>query len=246
MRCQWLKWRFLLIVLCFLLTGCIQYDLDLAFDSQTHGQWVQVLQWRGGTIAPNSTLESWLADLRDRTQEIGGRAEFLGEKGFQITVPFNNGQELVTQFNQFFNPPMPASPFTLPNGEPIQAEMTLQQGNWLFAIHNRLGITIDLTAIPDLTDTGFALLQGTQLLTGEIHVRAPWGVRLPDRPTSQPAVDWPLMAGERNQLMIEFWVPSPIGIGAGAIALLMLASYGLKYGILARLSPQKVSDPNPQ
>lgn len=218
-----------MLLLCvILLTGCLQYDLNIQFDSQTHGQFVQQLHWRGGAIAPNSTLAPWLQALTERTEAIGGKLQMLGEDTLEITVPFNNGKDLETRFNRFFKPSTEAFPLTLPSGEPIQAELSIQQGNWLMAIYNHIRLTFDLTAIRDLTETGFPLLQGTQLLEGRIVLTTPWGLKSPTLDLSTKD-SWILTVGEVNQIEADFWVPSPIGIGAAAIALFILIGYAFKY-----------------
>jgi hypothetical protein len=227
---RWFKacLQWVLILSVVLLTGCLQYDLDLQFDSQTHGQWIQQVRWRGGGL-PASSLEPWLTVLRDRTQAVGGKIETVSDNALVITVPFNNGQELVSTFNRFFNPPEADLPLTLPGGEPIQAHLDLRQGNWLLAIHNHLTVKIDLTSVPDLTHSGLPLLQGQQLLVGQVALHAPW-VRSPTHTWTSEA-NWSLVPGQVNQWEADFWVPSPIGIGAIAIVLLVLLGYGLKYGL---------------
>jgi len=224
---QWGRWTIVLGAL--LLTGCLQYDLDLQFDSQTHGQIVQQISWRNGAIAQNATLQPWLQLLTERAAAVGGQVRLRDEEGFILTIPFNNGRELQTQFNQFFHPSETELPLTLPDGEPIRAELSLQQGNWLLAIRNHLSLQIDLTAVPIVTAPSLPLLQGAQLLTGTVSLSTPWGVSAPA--SGSPAVDhWSLVAGEVTQIDADFWIPSPIGIGALAIALLVLVGYGLKYG----------------
>ncbi|NER78663.1 MAG: hypothetical protein F6K42_03615, partial [Leptolyngbya sp. SIO1D8] len=43
---RWLQrcLRGFLVLAVVLLTGCLEYDLDIQFDSQTHGQWIQQLR----------------------------------------------------------------------------------------------------------------------------------------------------------------------------------------------------------
>ncbi len=226
----WIKacLRGIVLLGTLLLVGCLQYDLDIQFDSQTHGQLVQQLHWRGGAIASDAELTPWLKLLTERTEAVGGKRQFLRDNGLEITVPFNNGHDLERRFNQFFNPPEADIPFTLPSGEPVQAELSLQQGNWLVAIDNHIHIRLDLTAVPDLKDTGLPLLQTTQLLEGQIALTTPWGVTsaTPDMPSPDT---WSLSAGEVNQFDADFWVPSPIGIGALMIGLAVAIGYGVKY-----------------
>jgi hypothetical protein len=218
-------WRIGLLLSLLLLTGCLQYDLDIQFDSQTHGQLVQQLRWRGN-VAANSELQEWLAVLSDRTDLVHGRTQFLDGQTFAITIPFNNGRELESKFNEFFK--AADTPFTLPSGDPITAEMALQQGNWLFAIDNHLALRIDLSAVPDLATTGLPLLQGQQLLDGQVTLTAPWV-----RSRSQTLTDsetWSLVPGEVNTMVVDFWVPSPIGIGAAVILLVVAIGYVVKHG----------------
>ena len=221
-------WRIGLLLSLLLLTGCLQYDLDIQFDSQTHGQLVQQLHWRGSAAA-NSDLQAWLEVLSDRAALVGGRTEFLDNQSFAITVPFNNGQELADRFNDFFQSAATETPFTLPSGDPIQAEMSLQQGNWIFAIYNHLALRVDLTAVPDLTKTGLPLLQGQQLLDGHVTLTAPW-VRSRAQALTQ-AESWSLVPGAVNTIEADFWVPSPIGIGAAVILLVVAIGYVAKYGL---------------
>ena len=80
-----------------------------------------------------------------------------------------------------------------------------------------------------LTNTRLPLLQGQQFLTGRIQVSAPW-VELPSGALASSET-WALIPGEVNEIAANFWVPSPIGIGAAAIALLVLVGYACKYWI---------------
>ena len=230
----WLKrcWQLAIVLSALLLTGCLQYDLDIQFDSQTHGQLVQQLQWRGGAIATNAELQQWLELLSKRTHLVGGKTQFLTNNTFEVTVPFNNGRDLEAKFNQLFNSTNTESPFTLPSGDPIRAELSLRQGNWIVAIYNHLNLRLDLTTVPDLAETGLPLLQGQQLVEGRVKVAAPW-VHLPSGDWVS-RTSWALIPGEMNVIEADFWVPSPIGIGALAIGLFVAVGYGLKYGLISR------------
>ena len=223
-----------MILAVVLLSGCLQYDLDVRFDSQTHGQFIQHLRWRSGAIASRTTEDPWLQILADRTEAVGGKLKFLADDALEIKVPFNNGKDLEARFNQFFNPPEEETPLTLPSGEPIQAELSLQQQNRFVAIYNHISLRLDLTAIPDLADARLPLLQAAKLLEGSIALTTPWGIKSP-MPELSDAGTWFLVAGEVNQLEADFWIPSPIGIGALAIALLMGLGYGLKYAVFSKL-----------
>lgn len=221
--------RVALLGCMLLLTGCLQYDLDVQFDSQTHGQLVQQLHWRGGEIAADPQWSQTLQRLRDRTAAVGGTTTFPDAQTLTIAIPFHNGDDLETKFNQFFDPSVADTPLTLFGREPVSAHLSLHQGNWLGVIFNHVTIRFDLTAVPDLTATGLPLLQGQQLLTGQVSVTAPWVRSLAGN--FEPSQSWALLPGEVNEIEADFWVPSPIGIGAAAIALLVLIGYALKYWV---------------
>ncbi|WP_448169484.1 DUF3153 domain-containing protein [Leptolyngbya iicbica] len=211
-----------------LLTGCLQYDLNIQFDSQTHGQLVQQLHWRGAEVLTNPDWSQRLTELRDRTAAVDGTIRFVDEQTLTITIPFNNGAELEQKFNDFFNPETITSGlFNLPSGEAITAHLALRQNNWFGVIFNHVDIQFDLTSVPDLTATRLPLLQQQQLLIGNVMLTAPW-VRLPTGELTA-AEQWALVPGQVNTLTADFWVPSYIGIGAAAIALFVLIGYGLKY-----------------
>lgn len=226
---RWFKavWRLAIISCVLLLTGCLQYDLDIQFDSQTHGQLLQRLHWRGAEVFTRAEWSEGFQVLRDRTAAVGGTTRFLDEQTVEIAIPFNNGAELETKFNEFFAPQAAATPFTLLGGEPVAAQLSLHQGNWFGVIFNHINMQFDLTAVPDLTNTGLPLLQGQQLLTGRVQVAAPWVRSLTGE--LMPSAQWTLVPGKVNEIEADFWVPSPIGIGAAAIALLVLVGYALKY-----------------
>lgn len=228
--------RFTLILGALLLTGCLQYDLDIQFDSQTHGQLVQQFYWRGSATAAQSVSEPWLEVLTERLLAVGGQSRFLADGKLEVTVPFNNGKDLEARFNQFFSPPDKTLPLVLPGKTPIQAKLSIAQVNRFLAIHNHINLLIDLTAVPDLTNTALPLLQQVQLFNGAITLTVPWNLRSPTEEGSSKK-NWSLVPGQVNQFEADFWVPSPIGIGACAIALLVALGYGLKYGILKKSTP---------
>ncbi len=226
---RWFKtlYRLILIGCVLLLTGCLQYDLNIQFDHQTHGQLIQHLHWRSAEVTAGSEWSQGLQRLRDRTAAVGGTTRLLDAQTLEIVIPFNNGPELETKFNAFFDPDESAVALTLPGGETLSAHLSLRQGNWFGVIFNHVTIQFDLASVLDLTTTRLPLLQGQQLLTGQVQVTAPW-VRSPTGELTT-ANTWSLVPGELNEIEADFWVPSPIGIGAAAIALLVLIGYALKY-----------------
>ena len=227
---RWLKivGQLVMIAGVLLLTGCLQYDLDIQFDSQTHGQLTQELHWRGAEGLTNPDWTQRLDELRDRTAAVDGTIRFVDEQTLTITIPFNNGAELEQKFNEFFNPETSTTGLlNLPSGETITAHLVLRQNNWFGVIFNHVDIQFDLTAVPDLAATRLPLLQTQQLLVGNVRLTAPW-VRLPTGELNG-SEEWSLVPGTLNTLAADFWIPSYIGIGAAVVALFVLIGYGLKY-----------------
>ncbi len=214
--------------LLVLLTGCIQYDLDVQFDSQTHGQIVQRLQWRDALGVTPAAVQSWQQALTQRVHTVGGRVRVQGEGQIEITIPFNNGADLQQRFNQFFGEGEPLPRLQLPGGEPIAATLTVTQGNWLVAIATHVTLWVDLRSVPVFTDSPSALLRQVQVWQGQVSFTTP-GPVWDDRAQAVRTTPWQLQPGAINQIEVRFWVPSPIGIGAGAIALGVAIGYGLKY-----------------
>lgn len=233
----------MLALAALLLSGCIQYDLDIQFDSQTHGQVVQRVQWQGAA-GSTAEIDAWVAQWMNRASAVGGSAKRLTNGGLKIVLPFYNGADLVQRFNQFFAPPEGEAAFTLPDGDTLTAELHLQQGNWLVAIHNQLTLRVDLTAVPDLLASAPPVLQGIQLLEGSFSLTTPWGLDrhtaiAPNAVNSDPdaasaIAHWPLTPGTVNEFEIGFWVPSPIGIGAIAIAAWVALGYAIQSGVQRR------------
>lgn len=232
--------RVLLVGGMVLLTGCIQYDLDLQFDSQTHGQIVQRLHWSNGGAVSAAQLQAWQSPLGDRVRQVGGQLRQVDPLTLEVTVPFHNGADFVDRFNRFFGGDAAHTPLTLPTGDPLAATATLSQGNWGVALFNRLSLRVDLRALPDGEALPGARLQSVQWWTGAIALTTPWGLRAvtasptalpgsPPAPRDGTNARWALVPGQVNYLEVTFWLPSPIGIGLLGIGVLVAIGYGLRY-----------------
>ena len=218
-----------IILMAGLLTGCFQYDLALHFDHPHHGQVVQRLHWSGTSALGPGTSPDWQRQLGERVRQVGGQVRSPAPDTLEITLPFTNGRDLVHRFNQFFGSEAPGTPLTLPGGAPLTAHLDLHQGNWLLAVYTQLTLEVDLRALPDGSALGAPRLQAVQWFTGQVTLETPWGWRSPTLPDQGAEVPWPLAPGQLNTVEASFWLPSPIGIGAGIIALLVMGGYGLKY-----------------
>jgi len=95
-------------------------------------------------------------------------------------------------------------------------QLRFQERNWLVGVHQHLGLEIDLRELPPLP--GLALSIGLEPLRSRAVQRAE------PLPVDRPGPDqlaWPLRAGAINRLELQCWRWSPLGLGAGAIALLL-------------------------
>lgn len=240
-RLRWQRLGLILGVslLTLLLSGCFEYDLGIQFDSQTHGQIVQQIHLSPRAAAlGGESVEQWLADLKGQVRRLGGQVRRADAETLILTVPFGNGADLVRQYRRLFQSDTPtglaiADLATVPSG------LSLQQQNRVFAIRNQLVYDLDLRALPRSREDRSGLLGSAQdWLDLRFSLRTPWGISRLEADTPPPAVrgaqsGWSLQPGQLNHIAVTFWVPSPIGLGAGAIGLLVLLGYGLKYGAAA-------------
>jgi hypothetical protein len=236
------QWRtFLTIIFAsFLLSGCVDYDIAINFESQTHGEIVQHIQLgQQLTSFSGTTVQEWLDSIKERANQLGGRTKQLKEGEVLVTIPFNNGAELEEKFNDFFNPLDKQKSRPVPDLPDIKSHLTVTQSNWIFAIRNRLVYDLDLSALSVLSSNGNVLLSPGSILDLDFSLNTPWGARkletdlqsiATEKPDSQ--FSWKLKSGQVNHLETVFWVPSPIGIGALVIILLVALGGFLKYRLL--------------
>jgi len=256
-------WIVLLLV-PMLLTGCVEYDVGINFESQTHGEIVQHIQLGERLKAfSSSTAQVWLDSIERRTRQLHGQVKRSSDREITVKIPFNNGAELVDKFNQFFNPDQGSqgelanSPETqIPD---ISSQMTLRQRNVLLAIYNHLNYELDLRSLGVISSNGTVIVSPGVLLDLEFTLNTPWGAQavisddglMPQSRNNGRQLVWTLQPGQVNHLETRFWVPSPIGIGALIIALFVTVSIFLKDKLLPALGmgqrkPLKAKKPQPE
>ncbi|MGD1855132.1 MAG: DUF3153 domain-containing protein [Leptolyngbyaceae cyanobacterium] len=210
----------ILIVLALGLTGCVDYQLGIQFDSQTHGVLVQTLHLDERFVALNSEArQQWLQVFIEEAKTFSGKVASLDDGTLQVSIDFNNGSELVQKFNQLFA--KDGLMTQVPGAPPLLAHLDLTQKNWGVALLNSLHADIDLSALKADTaigDGGALDRWRTLDLRFQIH-------------SVGQAHRWPLQPGQINTIDATFWVPSPIGIGAVVIALLCAGGYGVRYSL---------------
>lgn len=258
-----------IIAACLMLSGCVKYDVEVAFDSQTHGEIVQHIKIGERLTAFSSeTANAWLDSIEHRVRKLRGRTKRISSQETISRIPFNNGAELAAKFNEFLQPvearkssargaKVGQEETVLPE---IASEMRLRQNNLLLVLRNRLSWDLDLTSLGAIAADGNVLIGTGALLDLKFALATPWGARIVTTTApgeTQPGVVnlapevkdggrkliWTLQPGLVNHIEAVFWVPSPIGLGAVAIGLFIAAGYHLRYRLLPAPGGSKTATP---
>ena len=245
---------FLPLVFCVLnlVTGCVQYDVGVNFDSQTRGEIVQHIKLGERlTSFSSDTVAEWFKSVERRVRLLDGKTKRLSDREVLVSIPFNNGAELEDKFNQFYNPiaQTAKSRVTSPLETDLpkfESHLSVKQNNLLLVLRNRLSLELDLRSLSLLSSNGSLLLSPGGLLELDFSLNTPWGAKsiettvtgalVPESYQQGKQLVWKLKPGEVNYLEAMFWIPSPVGIGALIIALFVAAGISLKYQILPALS----------
>ncbi|WP_206688520.1 DUF3153 domain-containing protein [Cyanobacterium stanieri] len=229
----------LFVVLIVFLTGCVRYDVGVNFSQANNGTIIQHIKL-GEQLTSFSEGEgnAWLNGIQKQALSLHGKVKRLSAEELVVTIPFNNGQDLVDKFNQFFVSGVDASGLTRARGESLldlDASMSIQQNNGIFFERNVLHFSADLTPLGVVSDEGNIIISSGDLINLQLNFNFPWGAKLVtnDFPTWQRGEDnqyhVTLKAGQVNDVRAIFWLPNYIGLGAVAIALFTLLGFILKY-----------------
>lgn len=247
---------FVVALTAIALCGCVDYEVGIHFDHQTHGEIVQHIDLsRRFANLSSDNVRQWTDSLNRRARSLQGYTKKQGDRSLLVVLPFNNGDELAEKFEQFFNPVdnravAPEKAGQIPE---LETHLDLTQRNFVFALSNHLTLDTDLRALGVLSSEGNLLVSSGGLVDLQFRIETPWGASVADydgstAPTLKDnALIWPLQPGEIQHLEVDFWLPSPIGIGAAVIVLVVsLASY-LKHQLLPALGiGKKDNPPQPQ
>ncbi|MEO1622099.1 MAG: DUF3153 domain-containing protein [Cyanobacteria bacterium J06632_3] len=231
------------VLLCPLLFGCVDYDLNIRFDSQTHGEIVQTIHLSERLLAfTEGDRIPAFEQFSARAKAVSGKARRLDEDTLQVTIPFYNGAQLVERFNAFYDA---SSNFETAAGLPnVRSHLALTQQNYLLALRNHL--TYDLQIDELQADLATPIRFNNRFnspsppsdnawLNLDFHLTTPWGLVNESTGDAEPiqSADWHLEGNRPHHIEATFWVPSPVGIGAAAIALFCCVGYLLRYLILS-------------
>ncbi len=234
-----LFWSLLLVSV--LLSGCVQYQVGVNFAHPNHGEIVQHIKLGERLISfSGDSVTAWLDSIERRAKKLQGKAKRLSNQEISVTIPFNNGTELVEKFNAFFNPTGKKNTETVTNQESelpqIDSRLSLNQNNFLLLVRNQLSYDLDLRALELISTNSNLQVGSSSILEFEFSLNTPWSARSvetaenaihPEKQGRQLA--WKLQPGQLNHMEAVFWLPSPIGIGTIVIVLLVAAGLYLRY-----------------
>jgi hypothetical protein len=231
----------LILVAFFWLTGCVRSDIGIRFQDANHGTLIQHIRIAEGSAGSGSSgsgssgLESaiasvWLNNLEQQTEKLGGSVRRTTEQDATLTLPFFNAKDLEAKFNQLFQAEWQSS--SAPSSAPspqlqgIVSRLKLRSGNWIFWQRMVLDYQLDLRSLTPFAAESLSL-DPRKLLQLEFYLSTPGTAKSLDAENS-PMIRsqghkliWQLHPGELNHLSAVFWVPSPLGIGAVLIAILV-------------------------
>lgn len=234
----------LFFCLLIFLTGCVRYDVGINFAQVNSGTIVQHLKLdQQLTNFSQTSSNSWLKSIENRAIQLQGKTKRISDEEIVVTIPFHNAQDLVSKFNQFFNPSelntkKQNQEFT--DLLDLKAEMFIHQSNMLFLERNVLNISVDLTPLGVISDEGNVIISPGKLIDLELELNFPWGAKsinqsLPSESEDLPSnlstkyLAWKLESGRLNEIQTIFWLPNYIGLGTLGIFLLIILGFYLKY-----------------
>jgi hypothetical protein len=235
--------RQLTILFCTIaiaLSGCVKYDTGVNFASLNYGEIVQHIQMSEQLNSfSHQAVTAWLASIERRAVGVQGRLQRLTDCEFQVTIPFNNTQELVTKIDRYFNPalvkPQANLSSPIPSTSKLNSQMQIEQSNLLLAVRNHLIYDLDLRTLSIATDPKIAVAANNPIDL-EFSLQSPWSIK--NVSTSNVAkiaaksdrhIIWQLQPGALNHIEAIFWLPNPLGIGALVIIIFSIAGYYFKY-----------------
>ncbi len=236
----WLRFICLMLIATLLLTGCVDYNVGVRFDNSNSGELVQHIKLGERlTSFSGEPVYEWLNSVERRARQQEGKVRRPSKEEVIVTIPFTNGEELQTKFNQFFHPTVNHKPVTsesesqLPK---VESNLLLNQNNFLLLVRNHLIYDLDLRSLALISSDGNVLANAGSILDLDFSLKTPWGAKSIQRTENAPVPQknnnqlvWHLNPGELNHIEAVFWLPSPLGIGTLLIALFIGAGYYLRY-----------------
>jgi len=233
-----------IVLVSVLLSGCVNYDLGVRFDGEHHGKIVQQIKL-GEKLTKLGDAEAteWLRSLESRAKQLQGKTQRLSDREIAIAIPFNNGKELVSKFEQFFNPVgHPEDPRLAAESDSnpsFNSNLRLDQNNFFVVQRNHLSYDLDLRSLGVInSDNGKVVVTTGSLFDLQFSLETPWGANSIEKSPNaiRPKIYddghqlvWTLQPGQINHIEVAFWLPSSLGIGMIIIILVVLGGFYVKY-----------------
>lgn len=254
----------LVLLTSLLLSGCVNYDIGVNFNNSNRGEFVQHIKLEEKlTSLSGDYVYEWLNSIEKRARKLEGKAKRISREEVIVTIPFSNGEELQTKFNEFFSPHQSSSePNTAESNSEIpkvESNFLLFQNNFLLAVRNNLIYDLDLRSLAVIASKGNVLADTGAILNLEFTLNTPWGANvITVSEDATPTVNyanapekignrlvWHLQPGELNHIEVVFWLPSPLGIGGLLIILFVWGGIYLRYTFMPdpriQFAPKAVS-----
>lgn len=223
------------VIAAFMLSGCVQYEVGITFDSPTRGAIAQHIQLDERLASVGSgTAQAWLANIEQRARQVQGKTRRLSSKEVIVTIPFTTGRELEQKFNTFFDAKATVKTSRKVELPPIESHLKVEQGNFLLLERRKMIYDVDLRSLGVASPSGEVLVDSSPLIDLQVNLTTPWGAKNVVRPGSVASrrdgkqLIWMLQPGQKNHLEAAFWMPSPLGLGTVAIVAIVAAGIYLK------------------
>ncbi|QLE57793.1 DUF3153 domain-containing protein [Nostoc sp. TCL26-01] len=232
----------LILLTALLMSGCVKYDVGVKFDNSNRGELVQHIKLGEQlTSFSGDYVYEWLNSIERRTRKLEGTARRVSREEVFVTIPFSNGKELQTKFNEFFSSranQKTENKSNEANSElpKIESNLLVTQNNFLLVVRNELIYDLDLRSLSLIGSQGNVSADASSILDLDFSLKTPWGAKniqitetaiAPEKQGGQ--LVWHLQPGELNHIEVVFWLPSPLGIGSLLIILFVLGGLYLRY-----------------
>jgi hypothetical protein len=229
-----------MLIATLLLSGCVDYNVGVRFDNSNSGELVQHIKLGERlTSFSGEPVYEWLNSIERRARQEEGKVRRPSKEEVIVTIPFTNGEELQTKFNQFFHPTVNQKTVTSESDSQlpkVESNLLLNQNNFLLLVRNHLIYDLDLRSLALISSDGNVLANAGSILDLEFSLKTPWGAKTIQRTENAPVPQknhnqlvWHLNPGELNHIEAVFWLPSPLGIGTLLIVLFVGVGYYLRY-----------------
>ncbi|HLO88820.1 MAG TPA: DUF3153 domain-containing protein [Nostocaceae cyanobacterium] len=235
----------ILLIICvisLLLSGCVQYNLGVNYNSTNSGELIQHIQLSDKlTSFSGDYIYEWLDSLERRARKLNGSVQRIAPAEVIVKIPFSNSQELQEKFHQFFNYRIDKKNEKLDETElpNIASNLLVDENNFLLLSRHKLTYDLDLRSLDVIAGKGNILTNTGSVVNLDFSLQTPWGAK--NILTTDDAIKpekkgnhlvWKLLPGKINHIEVVFWLPNFLGIGTLLIILFVWGGFYLKYNLL--------------